>query len=411
MVTTLQYGNGASCRLELDDVVHVRPAPHVPIDAADLAEHVRAALQAPLGYPPLIAATVPGDRVVVALEHGLPLVRQLVEGVSTALREAGVDPSLATFLYCQDPAGAEGAFDQWATDRQLRVELHDPSDEKSCSFFGVTHAGNALRLNRKLCDADVVLPIGVMSVGLDAEGNGAKFNGLFPQFSDEETIARHLAPEGTKPGESRQEQRNEIDESGWLLGVGLAVQAVPGPNGTVAAVLAGEPSAVARAATEKYLELWRRSVDAPGDLVIATVAGPAGEQSWENIGRALLAAERVLEPGGAIAICSELAALPGRSLRRLADNGDYERLERSLQRDRLADSRTALAVCRALQRGPVYFHSQLEPDRVESLGLAPIASDAELARLAKSYRRPIVLEDAHRLLPLVARRSTKPSAK
>jgi hypothetical protein len=98
--------------------------------------------------------------------------------------------------------------------------------------------------------------------------------------------------------------------------------------------------------------------------------------------------------------------LPGPSLRRPTNQGDYEHLERVLQRDRMVDSRRALLICRALQRGPVYLHSQLDSDLVESLGFAPIASDEELARLAKSYRRPVVLEDAHRLLPLVADQST-----
>ena len=405
MSTTLYYGNGASCRLELDGMTRVGPAPHVPIDAADLAECVRAALQAPLGYPPLAAATVPGDRVVVALEPGLPLVRELVEGVSRALRDSGVDPSLATFLFCQDPKEPASAFGQWATDHHWNVELHDPCDEKHCALFGVSQAGNALRLNRKLCDADIVLPIGVTNVGFSAVDDRSKFSGLFPQFSDEETIARHRRPEGTKPGTSRKDRRQEIDEAGWQLGVGMTVQMVPGPGDSAAAVFAGEPGVVAESATAKYRDVWRRSVDDAGDLLIATVAGAAAEQSWENIGRALLAADEVLEPGGAIAICSELAESPGPSLLRLANNDENERLERKLERDSLADSRTALAVCRALQRGPVYLHSQLHADLVESLGFAPIASEAELVRLAKSFRRPLVLEDAHRLLPVLTRQS------
>lgn len=404
MPTTLHYGNGASCRLELDSFTHVGPAPHRTIDAADLAGHVRAALQAPLSYPPLAAATVPGDRVVVALEPGLPLMHELVEGVSRALLESGVDPSLTTYLYCQDSKEPADAFCQWAADLDLQLELHDPSDEKNCAFFGVSEAGNALRLNRRLCDADIVLPVGVASVGLHTDDDRSKFSGLFPQFSDEGTIARHQGPEGSKRGEGRKGRREEVDESVWLLGVGLAVQAVPGSGGMVAAVFAGEPGAVAEAASKKYCEVWRHPVDDAGDLVIATVTGSVRDQSWENICRALLAADEVLEPGGAIAICSELTESPGPSLRRLSHNSDYERLERKLESDALADSRTAFTVCRALQRGPVYLHSQLDAGLVESLGFAPIASDAELLRLAKSYRRPIVLEDAHRLLPELTRR-------
>ena len=252
-------------------------------------------------------------------------------------------------------------------------------------------------MNRKLCDADVVLPIGLTTVGLDQQ-QCDKYGGLFPHYCDEETIARYRdckQADSAKHGENR---RREIDESGWLLGAGMTVQVVPGAGGTVAAVLAGEPSAVAQAATEKYRQVWSRPVAARGDLVIATITGPTGEQSWDNFARALAAAQSVLEPGGAIAICSELANAPGPSLRRLLGSEDYARLERKLQRDRFADSRTALLVCRALEQGPIYLLSQLDANVVEGLGLAPIASDAELLRLAKSYRSTVVLEDAHRLL-------------
>ncbi|MCH7753334.1 MAG: DUF2088 domain-containing protein [Planctomycetes bacterium] len=404
MVATFHFGIGTSCQLELDDVAYVRPASHESISPEELAEHIRAALEMPVGYPPLAEAAVPGDRVVVALQHGLPLVKQILAGTSAALRDAGVEPSQATFLYTQEMARSDSLLDLLAAESDIRLERHDPTNTKDCSFFGVTQSGQGLRMNRKLCDADVVLPIGLTTVGLDQQ-QCDKYGGLFPHFCDEETIARYhdcKKADSAKHGENR---RREIDESGWLLGVGMTVQVVPGASGTVAAVLAGEPTAVAQAATEKYREVWSRPVAARGDLVIATITGPTGEQSWDSFARALTAAENVLEPGGAIAIYSELADAPGPSLRRLIGSGDYTRLERKLQRDRFADSRTALLVCRALEQGPIYLHSQLDANVVEGLGLAPIASEAELLRLAKSYRCPVVLEDAHRLLPTLSEQS------
>jgi len=393
MVATLHFGSSTSCQLELDDVAYVRPASHESISPEELAEHVRAALETPVGYPPLGEAAVPGDRVVVTLQHGLPLVKQILAGASAALRDAGVEPSHATFLCTQEMARSDS-----------RLERHDPTNTKDCSLFGVTRSGQGLRMNRKLCDADVVLPIGLTTVDLDQQ-QCDKYGGLFPHYCDEKTIAHYRDCKKVDSAKHGEKRRREIDSSGWLLGVGMTVQVVPGAGGTVVAVLAGEPTAVAQAATEKYREVWSRPVAARAELVIATITGPTGEQSWDSFARALAAAQSVLEPGGAIAICSELADALGPSLRRLLGSGDYDRLERKLQRDRFADSRTALLVCRALEQGPIYLHSQLDANVVEGLGLAPIASDAELLRLTKSYRCPVVFEDAHRLLPTLSEQS------
>jgi len=388
--------------LELDNnVARIRPASHEPVSPERLAEHVRAALEQPLGYPPLSDATVPGDQVVITFQQGLPMVRQLLAGTSAALRNAGVEQSQATVLATQAVSQSIDSLDQLAAENELHAAQHVPADEDDCSYVGVTQSGQALRVNRQLGDADIVLPVGLTLVGLD-EQHCEKFCGLFPHYCDQETIARYFDGKYADNAKRQRERLQEIDESGWLLGVGMTVQVVPSANGTVAAVLAGEPAAVALAAAEKYRDIWHREVPERGDLVIATITGAAGQQTWQDFARALTAAENVLEPGGAIAICSQLAETPGPSLRRLSSGDDFAQLEKDLRRDKFADTRMALHLARALERGPIYLHSQLEPDLVENMGLAPISTESELSRLAESYRNPIVLEDAHRLLPSVS---------
>jgi nickel-dependent lactate racemase len=384
-----------------DNVAHLRPAAHEPVSPEQLAEQLRAALEKPLGYPPLNEATVSGDQVIIALQHGLPLVGELIAGISAALRDAGIEPSQTTFLVSQESRQSDRALDQLAAESGVRVRRHDPADDDDCAYVGVTQSGLALRMNRQLSDADIVAPVGLTSVGLD-EQPCDKYCGLFPHYCDQETITRYRECKKADTAKQRENRRRENDESGWLLGVGLTVQVVPGLGGTVAAVLAGEPTTVAQAATKKYREIWNRPLATRGDLVIATITGSADEQSWDDLARALSAAQRVVEPGGAIAICSQLADAPGPSLGRLVASNDYVELERNLRDDHFADTRTALLVCRALERGPVYLHSGLKADVVESLGLTPIGSDAELSRLVESYQRPVVLEDAHRLLPMLS---------
>jgi hypothetical protein len=135
--------------------------------------------------------------------------------------------------------------------------------------------------------------------------------------------------------------------------------------------------------------------------VIATVTGGTETQNWQNIGRALAAAERLVADDGAIAICSNLDDPPGQSLGRLIGADDLADTERQLLHDHSADSWAAWQLVRALQRGPVYFLSQLDPETVEDMGMAPVAGIEELLRLTRRHESYIVLDDAQHVLASV----------
>ena len=196
--------------------------------------------------------------------------------------------------------------------------------------------------------------------------------------------------------------QRKADEAGWLLGVPLVMQVVPGVEGTVAAVLAGDPEAVAERCQELCSELWLFEVPQQASLVIAHVTGGPPEQTWENIGRALAAIEPLVAEYGAVAICSELNSRPGHAIGQLIGNPDFAAVESNVRNDHSADSWTAWHLARAVQRGPVYFLSQLEADDVEEMGLAPVADLEELARLASHQESCIVLDDSQYAVATVA---------
>ena len=112
-------------------------------------------------------------------------------------------------------------------------------------------------------------------------------------------------------------------------------------------------------------------------------------------------AERVVDEGGAVVICSNLDEPPGESLSRLIGSDDLAKVERRLLQDHAEDSWAAWQLARALQNGPVYFLSQLDAETVEDLGLAPVADIEELARLVSRHESVAVIEDAQHGVPTV----------
>jgi hypothetical protein len=129
-------------------------------------------------------------------------------------------------------------------------------------------------------------------------------------------------------------------------------------------------------------------------LVVATVTGGTSTQTWANIARALAMADRIADEESAVAICSNLAESPGKSVGRLIGSDDLAATQRKISHDDAADTWAAWRLARALQRGPVYFMSQLDTETVEDLGLAPVESIDDLVRLAGRHESFVVVTDA-----------------
>ena len=364
----------------------------------DPLEATVAALESPVEFPPLSAGIVPGDRVAIALDEAVPCVSKIVRGALRALKSAGAEADLisvvasdaVTHKLCRDARSTEEADG-------VKFFLHDPDDKENLCFVGLTKQGHQLRVNRLIFDADVVLPIGCARL----HSRGA-FECLFPQFSDSEAIQRYRTPTNVASAAERESEIRETNEAGWLIGVPMVVEVVPGSGESVAHVLAGDPKVVARRSQELARMRWSLASPQQVSLMIATVTGGPVAQNWTSIGRVLATAEQLVEDGGALAICSNLSEPPGHSLGRLIGTDDLAKAERKIARDHDADSWPAWQLARALQRGPVYFLSQLEPETVEDLGLAPVESVDELVRLAERHESVAVVEDSQYAVVTVA---------
>jgi hypothetical protein len=355
------------------------------------------ALAEPLEFPPLAAGIVPGDRVAIALDDTIPRAGEIVRGVVESLERAGIETD-AISIVTTDAKTSQSLLESLAARAPAtpRFEVHDPEDKANLCLVGLNKRQEPLLVNRTIFDADIVLPIGLARVN----GNGA-YDSLFPQFSDAEAIRRHRTPESLTNARGLTEMAHEADEAGWLIGVPMVIEVVPGPGETVAHVLAGGPQAVARQCEVLCRREWSLHCPRQVDLAIATITGGAPSQTWANVGRALAAAESVLEADGAIAICSNLDAPPGESLGRLIGTTDLEKTERKISHDQGEDSWPAWQLARALQRGPVYLLSQLAAETVEDMGLAPIADIAELARLAGRHESFVLIEDSQHAIVTV----------
>ncbi len=402
-MAVLRYGTDTSVRLEIapgDRPVECgRPKGH-PLE--DLAAAVAAALHDPLDYPPLGQITTPGDRVVLVLDRELPQAAQIPAAVILVLIEGGVDPD-GIAVIIPPSWGGLGVNDPCRLvpepiRKRLTLVTHDPADREVLAYLAASDTGQPILLHRAIHEADLVLPIGC----LHDEGVAGYYgihNPVFPAFSNQGTLRRFRSPGSLNArGNTKEGLIGEVDHVAWLLGINFTIQLLPGGGDSVLHVLAGHSDAVGRRGRELYAAAWSCRAAHRASLVVAAIEGDASHQTWENFGRALDAAAAMVEDGGSIAVCCDLAAGPGPALQRMAGARSRDSVLRRIRKERPADALPAAQLARALDRGPVYLLSRLEPSVVEALDMVHVAAPDELARLVRQHESCVLLSNAPRAI-------------
>jgi lactate racemase len=365
---------------------------------ANLRAAATAALSEPLEYPPLARCMTPGDRIVIALDHGLPQAAQITAAVIDVLIAAGVDPDGITILETQADRDAGVGDPRRLLTSALRQRVarivHDPADRKELAYLAADKSGEAILVNRALHEADVVLPIGCLR-GEQSAGYFGIHGTIYPTFSDTRTLQRFRGPAALNgKAERRRELTADVDHVAWLLGVTFSVQVVPAAGEGVLHVVAGESEAVRHRGEALRHAAWDWPVEHQADLVVAAIEGGPGQQTWENLGRALNAAGHFVEDDGAIVVCCELSVPPGPAMRQLACQASREAAMRHVAKERPVDALPAAQLAHALDRSRVYLLSRLEASVVEDLDMIPIDGPDELTRLVHKHSSCILLSNA-----------------
>jgi nickel-dependent lactate racemase len=343
-------------------------------------------------------ALTPEDRIVLGLDADTPQAPQVAAGAIHSLFEAGAEPRqiVVVLSHARSEDSSEPFFFERRFD-EVQVEVHDPDDASALCYLASTEENHAIYLNRRIVEADFVLPIGPLRLASSFGYFGA-WGGLFPAFADRATRERYQAPGALKSAAAGQLTK-EADEAAWLLGVQFVVQVVPGPGDRVLEVLAGSAAAVRKRGEQLCEEAWRRPIPRRANLVVAAISGGPEQQTWENFGRALYAASQAVAENGVIALCTQLRRSPGPALQRMAGLEDSASKQHAVERQTTFDAQSASLLAELLEKKRVYLLSDLEEETVEDLGLAHVESEAEIARLSRQHRSCILLGDAQYAMP------------
>lgn len=394
------FGTGTRSSLHFSGIVTNCSACGLPA-VENLAAAIESALAAPLDFPSIEKAIVPGDRVVLAVDPAIPQMPDVIAGVVAYLLRHEVQANqLAIVLAGHEPddsAGIEKALSS-VSETTISVELHDADDSTRVAYVAANQEANPIYVNRTLVDAEVVIPISCARGGGSLDYLGPYT--VFPRLSDRKTRGRFFSLARLENPLEREKLRAWADEAAWWTGLYVAIQVIPGYDGEVAAVLAGNPSLLEETVQRRMEAAWRTCVPESAELVMALIDGGRSQQTWDNVARAIHAARKITMRGGSIVVCTQLVREPGRALLRLS-NGDRSSssLVKQLSNDPSDDALAASVILQAVGDCHVYLYSEIASETIEALGMGAIESLGQLDHLLQQHPTLVVLGSTqHRLV-------------
>lgn len=360
---------------------------------------VQEGLRQPLEFPPLEQALVPDDRIVIVLDRGIPSAAEIISAVWSSMVLAGIDP--VNLLILQPASTNPGLI---ADPRrllpdnvrdQITWKIHDPTAANGTGYLASSAAGERLYLAREVLDADFVLPIG--RLGYDSIlGRRELTSAFYPGLSTPDAFARaigqghrELGPDDERP------LRQLINEVSWLLGIQFAIQVLPSHgHGGMAGVLVGNTDQVTKQGKSLLDESWRVTVDQRGETVLAAIPSSGDPTSWDDLGAALDAAQKLVIQGGRIIVLSDLAAPPGPGIELIRSSRSAKAALQPLRKAAPPDVLAATQLASAAEWASIYLLSQIDANVVEETFMTPLENQQDVTRLLESCDGCIVLAGA-----------------
>ncbi|MFA5204086.1 MAG: nickel-dependent lactate racemase [Lentisphaeria bacterium] len=270
---------------------------------------IRDALARPIGCRPLRELVRPGQRIAIAVDDSSRSTRTdlMLPAVLAELAAAGVaDGDITVFVALgthRKMTDAEMA-DKYTPAVVARYRIVNPDWREAAAYrsVGKSKYGFDIRIHREIVEADFVIGVGQTIPHMIAGfGGGCKI--INPGCSDGDTIG-HMhwmcsrVPEGQLFAVRDNAVREVIDEAALKAGLKFIINEVPGAQGRLAGVFAGDPVAAHRAAcdaarTSCLVKIRRRT-----EIVIAD-AYTADLDFWQAL-KGLNAAYGAVKPGGTV---------------------------------------------------------------------------------------------------------------
>lgn len=330
------------------------PAAHLQSVRQVVAE----CLARPDDFPSIADAMVSGDQVTLIVDPALPSAAAVIGGAVDFFARHDAHSVTVQFW-----AGVSDVVVDAVRDRLVSVAIptsiaiHDPTDREALRYVAADAAGDPVYLARSIVDAHLVVPL--LAVRQNDADRWQHRAGIWPMLCDLATQVRSTEPNYVA-GLSATE----------TVGVYVAILVSPDQHGGAASIACGTPRHLGDllASAESQNEHVDDETWPTAGLVIAMLEGP-GQQTWDDLGRAIVAASRHVDANGVIVAWTDIQDDPPVDWQCALAEDSEVRSWASVVSDVMRDHR-------------IYVRAG---GSVESLGFAAIDDLAELRQLAGQF--------------------------
>lgn len=356
------------------------------------AQLVQDALEKPFNGQGMRRALTPDDRVTVVIDPRLPNLAEMLAEVLRHVGSAGIAPAAVTVVSL--PGGPETWIDELSDEfADVTAETHAPTDAKKLAYLATTTGGRRVYLNRSLVEADFMILLTGRRFDPHAGYAGAA-RAVFPTLSNTETQTE-LAGEFTVRAPEAVE--GEAEEIAWLLGAPFLVQVIEGEGDTVQEVVAGLLDSAAEGVKRQDAR-WRGTVAEKAETVIAAIGGDPAGISFLDLAKAAVAAARVVQKGGRIAVLTTAAPDLGPGAQMLRTLAGPTGAKKLLAKEKPDDWAAASLWVAAAKHASIFLASGYPDDVAEELFATPIHTPSEAQRLIDTGGAVLLIPDAHKTM-------------
>ncbi|MEO6391643.1 MAG: nickel-dependent lactate racemase [Pyrinomonadaceae bacterium] len=359
---------------------------------------IGAALDAPIGSPPLSEIVQAGDSVLLVVSDATRETgsAQIVNLLVRRLIENGVMPGDIKIIFATGthrevtPAEQRELLTPFIVQR-IGTLVHNAFDDAAMIDLGESIDGVPIRVNRALRDFDRVITVGVIGFHYFAGFSGGR-KSICPGLAAADTIkATHrLALDFDKLG--RREgvgtallEGNAVNEAleriTALVPPAFAVNSIINDDGKVAAVYAGDWRLAHRQACADYLAEHSIQIHEKRDLVVVSSGGWPYDINLIQAHKALEMASYACNEGGTIIWLAECREGLGRpDFLKWFEAKDSHALVERLRDDYEINGQTAWSLMQKTERFRILLKSQLPTDDQTRMRIdSPAVALAELS--------------------------------
>lgn len=384
---------------------------------------VSAALNNPIGTPPLAGIINKGDKVVIvtsditrysASEVYLPLVVDELNRCGTP--DADISIVIALGIHRRQTAEEHRKI-LGSLYGRIAVYDHDCDDPDQLVDLGITDGGIPVQINRRVMAADRVIVTGTIGFHYFA-GFGGGRKGLVPGVASRQTcMASHFAvfnpPEvgGKHPAavtgvlDGNPVHRNLL-QAAQRVEPDFLLNTVLGPNKDIVAVFCGDLAQAHLAGCELVRSLYSVPLAAAADLAVISCGGEPKDINFIQAQKALDYGCRAVKEGGTmifLAACRDGFGYP--TFFDWFRYQDLDKFEAALRADYQINGQTAHAVLARARRFRILLISEFSREQTAAMGMEKTpdlqaALELVLPTLPSDFSA-VVIPDGGTILPVV----------